>query len=128
MVFHGNNQFNNGLLDSNYVAPFGNNNASNCNCNGQGDNGCSGVNNASFQTNTLGASSTDDNLTRDTLNRNLANYIGRRVSCEFNICNTNIKKTGVLSCVGRDFITLTGNNGSCLLCDTNSLNFVTICS
>ena len=66
-------------------------------------------------------------LGNNNLQRNLRNFIGRRCTCEFNICGTCFKRTGVLSCVGNDFITLAGvNNSNCMLCNTDGLSFVTI--
>lgn len=96
------------------------NNTCSCNCNGNNNNSCG--NNQSNNTATLGA-----NVTSNNLQRNLRNFIGRRCTCEFNICGTCFKRTGVLSCVGNDFLTLSGvNNSNCMLCNTNGLSFVTV--
>lgn len=95
-----------------------NNNTCGCNCNVSNDNtcNCNGTNN-----------NDNDNITRDSLQRNLRNFIGRRITVELNNCGNNSKKTGVLTCVGCDFITLRSlNNNNCLLIDTTGLNFVTI--
>lgn len=97
-----------------------NNNTCSCNCNGN-NNSCNN-NLGNNNTATLGA-----NVTSNNLQRNLRNFIGRRCTCEFNICGTCFKRTGVLSCVGNDFITIAGaNNSNCMLCNTDGLSFVTI--
>ena len=98
------------------------NNTCTCNCNGNNSNdnnscGCNGNNN----------NNDSDNVTNNNLQRNLRNFIGRRVTLEFNNCGTCSKKTGVLTCVGCNFVTLRGiNNNNCLLADTAGLTFVTI--
>lgn len=97
-----------------------NNNTCGCNCNGNNSNdnnscGCGGNNNDS------------DSITNNNLQRNLRNFIGRRVTLEFNNCGTCSKKTGVLTCVGCNFVTLRGvNNNNCLIADTAGLIFVTV--
>ena len=61
------------------------------------------------------------------MQRTLANYLGRRITCEFcSGCGTT-RKTGTLSSVGQDYLLLTNNGGGCMLCDTDNLKFVTIC-
>lgn len=95
-----------------------NNNSCGCNCNGNNSCGCNNCNN----TGVLGNNTTNNNL-----QENLRNFIGRRVTLEFNICGECSKKTGVLNCVGCNFVTLRGiNNNNCLLADTNGLTFVTV--
>ena len=107
------------------------NNSCNCNCNGNSscncnrNNGCNCNGNNSSRCNWN--NNDNDNVTNDTLQENLRNFIGRRVTLEFNICGSCSKKTGILTCVGRNFVTLRGvNNNNCLLCDTAGLNFVTV--
>ena len=133
------NQFNGFPIQNvspvNFSGNFGNNQNLGCNCNGlNNDNpscGCMGNNGlatGNLSTNHhFGPNDNNDNTTRQNLQRNLTNFLGRRVTCEFCNCGNTTRKTGVLSCVGNDFITLTGNNGNCLLCDTAGLNFVTVC-
>ena len=102
-----------------------------CNCNGCNDNNnsyvCNCNNNTSCNSNESNIASNNDNTTRDSLQRNLRNFIGRRVTVELNNCGTCNKKTGVLTCVGCNFLTLRGiNNNNCLLIDTAGLTSVTI--
>ena len=68
----------------------------------------------------------DNNVGNGNMQRTLANYLGRRVTCEFsNQCGTT-RKSGILSGIGNDYILLTNNSGGCMLCHTQDLNFVTI--
>ena len=92
-----------------------------CGCDCNGNNSCE-CNNCNNNTGTLA-----NNITNNNLQENLRNFIGRRVTLEFNICGQSSKKTGVLSCVGCNFVTLRGvNNNNCLLADTNGLTFITV--
>lgn len=100
-----------------------NNNSCECNCNGCNDNN----NSCDCNRNGNNNATNNDNTTRESLQRNLRNFIGRRVTVELNNCGSCSKKTGVLTCVGNNFITLKGiNNNNCLLIDTNGLTFVTV--
>lgn len=90
-----------------------------CNCNGNNSCGCNDSCNCNGAT--LG-----ENTTRSTLQNNLKNFIGRRVTLEFNTNGNCTKKTGVLTCVGCNFVTLRGTNNNCLVADTNCLTFVTV--
>lgn len=63
------------------------------------------------------------------LNRTLQSYLGRRVCCEFALVGNNlIRRSGILSEVGSDFIRLTSatNCADTLLCDTRDLVFIRI--
>ena len=116
------NSFNNNSCgcncNGNNSCACNNNNSCGCNCNSNNSCGCSNNDNTA----TLG-----DNISSNSLQENLRNFIGRRVTLEFNICGECSKKTGILSCVGCNFVTLRGvNNNNCLLADTNGLTFVTV--
>lgn len=110
------------------------NNGSNCNCSCSGNNAnacnCNGSNNSCGSNNSNNSSNcnnSNDNITTNSLQENLRNFVGRRVTLEFSICGNCSKKTGILTCVGSNFLTLRGiNNSNCLLCDTAGLNFVTV--
>lgn len=137
--YFNNNSCNNDVLGINNLSNYNcsgnnsiNNNTCACNCN-DSNNSCScncngGVdNNNSCSCNYNENNNTNNNNTRDSLQRNLRNFIGRKVTVELNNCGTLNKKTGVLTCVGNNFITLRGiNNNNCLLIDTAGLTFVTI--
>lgn len=105
-----------------------NNNSCNCNSCGCNCNGCNSNNNScGCNCNGNNNSNDNDNVTNNNLQENLRNFIGRRVTLEFNNCGSCSKKTGVLTCVGCNFVTLRSvNNNTCLLADTAGLNFVTV--
>lgn len=93
-------------------------------------NNMNSCNNPNISTGNMGIAENNanrDNITNSNLQANIRNYIGRRVTVELNINGTSYKKTGILTCVGIDFLTLKGlNNNNCLLVDTTNLNFITI--
>lgn len=119
---NGNNSINNNTCACNCNDS---NNSCGCNCNGCSDNNNSC--NCNCNGNSNNNNTDNDNATRDSLQKNLRNFIGRRVTVELNNCGTCNKKTGVLTCVGNNFITLRGiNNNNCLLIDTAGLIFITV--
>ena len=58
----------------------------------------------------------------------LSNFIGHTCTCEFDIGNELVSRTGVLSDVGTDYLVLASNHNrsSMLLCDTCSLRLVRV--
>ena len=60
--------------------------------------------------------------------RVIRRYIGRRCSCEFYIDDELIKKTGILTDVGVDYIMLTSINNpdEILISDLDNLKFIKI--
>ena len=117
-----------GIPFQNQIGLNASNSSIGCNCNGVNANinNCNCQNGQNISTPVL--ASNDFNTTRQEMQRNLMNYIGKQVTCEFCTCGNTVRKSGVLSCVGNDFITLTGNNGTCLLCNTEGLTFVNVCT
>ena len=124
------NPFNTGeIINTGCLSNNCNNNSCNlnnncaCDCNGYNTNNNSCACNCSGNNN----NNNSDNTTNNNLQENLRNFIGRRVTLEFNNCGNCSKKTGVLTRVGCNFVTLRSvNNNTCLLADTAGLNFVTI--
>ena len=107
---------------------YGNAGVVGCGCNGIGTTntlcGCQRGQNVSTQVLEIN----DGNTVVQDLQQILRNYLGKQVTCEFCACGNTMRKSGVLSCVGSNFITLNGNNGTCLVCDTSRLSFVTVCN
>ena len=70
----------------------------------------------------------NQNLNPMSMERVLRRYIGRRCSCEFYIDDELIKKTGILTDVGVDYITLTSINNpdDILISDLGNLKFIKI--
>ncbi|MBQ8299181.1 MAG: hypothetical protein IJX99_04845 [Clostridia bacterium] len=70
----------------------------------------------------------NQNLSQMTMERVLRRYIGRKSSCEFYIDDELIKKTGILTDVGADYITLTSINNpdEILISDLENLKFIKI--
>lgn len=68
------------------------------------------------------------NLSDDNWCSLLQNYIGRRCSCEFQLANNLVKRTGILNNVGTNFLVLASSNNcsNILLCDTSNLVFVKV--
>lgn len=75
-----------------------------------------------------------NNLMSNTLNSSnlildsLCNYVGHKCSCDFQINNTIVTKTGILENIGDNYILLrsTANNSKIMFCDTCNLRFITI--
>ncbi len=86
-----------------------------CNCN-------------SLQTIAVSSNNSSNSVCQRCINDTLVNYIGRNCSCEFSIGNSLIKRSGVLSEIGRNYIRLvsTNNLSSSLICNTDNLVFVKI--
>lgn len=99
-------------------------------CNNFRNTGCcsNSLSNNNFQ-----STNTSDVTSNNTLCGNwcnvLQNYIGRRCSCEFEIGNTLVKKTGILNNVGSRLIGLSSLNNSdtLLFCDLSNLVFFRLC-
>lgn len=105
------------------------NNSCSCSCNGNNSCACNcnGLNNSCNCKGSNNGYNNANNVTNNSLQENLRNFVGRRVTLEFSICGNCSKKTGILTCVGCDFLTLRGiNNNNCLLCDIAGLYFVTV--
>ena len=70
----------------------------------------------------------NQNLNQMNKERVIRRYIGRRCSCEFYIDDELIKKTGILTDVGVDYIMLTSINNpdEILISDLGNLKFIKI--
>lgn len=70
----------------------------------------------------------NQNLNQMNKERVIRRYIGRRCSCEFYIDDELIKKTGILTDVGVDYIMLTSINNpdEILISDLDNLKFIKI--
>ncbi len=113
------------------------NNCSNCSTMGQNNSNSNNYGNYSItdsnnsEFNNCGCQNSPrcgTNLSNDNWNCLLQNYIGRRCSCEFQLANNLVKRTGILNNVGTNFLVLASSNNcsNILLCDTSSLVFVKV--
>lgn len=68
------------------------------------------------------------NCTPVCLERTLRRYVGRRCTCDFNINEEMVKKTGILTDVGIDYVILesVNNPNEVLIGDLNDLKFIKI--
>ena len=112
------------------------NNSCGCNSNTNANVSSGGTTNSGNFSMVLGVSEEINNQNNNScgcrrtssMNDALENFIGRKCTCEFAIGNNLVRRTGVLSEVGSDFIKLTSTNNCAdhLLCNTCNLVFVRV--